>query len=319
MPTPVAFRSGDVGPFEKAGYQVQGTDLPVFYVTNHGAIIEKPEPIHTLLPSERMGVAHMRIGDDTLDWKTLHRLSTSDDPDERPIIHLKGWNRWPPWARATPWQDRPTQLAREIRIPGIVAAERDTDFDDEKLRSAGIRLVYPTTIGSLQGVKSGVLLEVGFDDTSPNRPVTISSWAYDTAVARGVSVRDNRALDVLCYEPSHTFVEKLQTLSTKYRGLPDTGRLPPNFLRHYYDVYCLLAQSDVLEFVGTPAYEVRKRQRFRAEDELVIARNPAFVLADRSRRRAFAAEYARTAALYYQGQPSFEDIVARIHAHIERL
>jgi hypothetical protein len=101
--------------------------------------------------------------------------------------------------------------------------------------------------------------------------------------------------------------------------LPDTGRLPPNFLRHYYDVYCLLAQSDVLEFVGTPAYEVRKRQRFRAEDELVIARNPAFVLADRSRRRAFAAEYARTAALYYQGQPSFEDIVARIHAHIERL
>jgi esterase/lipase superfamily enzyme len=92
MPTPVSFRSGDADPFEKAGYQVQGTDLPVFYVTNRGAVIEKPEPIHTLLPSERlrMGVAHMRIGDDTLDWDTLHRLSTSDDPDERPIIHLKG-------------------------------------------------------------------------------------------------------------------------------------------------------------------------------------------------------------------------------------
>lgn len=92
MPTPVSFRSGDVDPFAKAGYQVQGTDLPVFYVTNRGAVIEKPEPIHTLLPSERlrMGVAHMRIGDDTLDWETLHRLSTSDDPDERPIVHLKG-------------------------------------------------------------------------------------------------------------------------------------------------------------------------------------------------------------------------------------
>ena len=91
MPTPVSFRSGDVDPFAKAGYQVQGTDLPVFYVTNRGAVIEKPEPIHTLLPSERlrMGVAHMRIGDDTLDWETLHRLSTSDDPDERPIVHLK--------------------------------------------------------------------------------------------------------------------------------------------------------------------------------------------------------------------------------------
>jgi hypothetical protein len=134
-----------------------------------------------------------------------------------------------------------------------------------------------------------------------------------------VSVRDNRALDVLCYEPSQTFVEKLQTLSTKYRGLPETGRLPPNFLRHYYDVYCLLAQPDVLAFIGTPAYEARKRQRFRAADELVIARNPAFVLADQSQRRTFAAEYSRTAALYYQGQPPFEDIVARMHAHIERM
>ncbi|MCE2690229.1 MAG: nucleotidyl transferase AbiEii/AbiGii toxin family protein [Rubrivivax sp.] len=210
-------------------------------------------------------------------------------------------------------------LTRNIQIPGIVAVERDTDFDDEKLRSAGIRLVYPTTLGSLQGVKSGVLLEVGFDDTAPNRPVTISSWAYDTAVARGVLVGDNRALDVLCYEPSHTFVEKLQTLSTKYRGLPETGRLPPNFLRHYYDVYCLLGLPEVLDFIGTPAYEARKRQRFRAADERVIARNPAFVLADPSRRTTFAAEYARTAALYYQGQPPFEDIVARIHQHIERL
>jgi hypothetical protein len=32
-------------------------------------------------------------------------------------------------------------LATEVRIPGIVAAERDTNFDDGKLRSAGIRLV----------------------------------------------------------------------------------------------------------------------------------------------------------------------------------
>ena len=141
-------------------------------------------------------------------------------------------------------------LAGEIRIPGIVAAERDADFDDEKLRSAGIRLVYPTALGSLQGIKSGVLLEVGFDDTAPNRPVTISSWAYEAAVSRGVAVIDNRAAGVPCYAPTHTFVEKLQTLSTKYRSLPETGRLPPNFLRHYYDVYCLLGQPEVLAYIG---------------------------------------------------------------------
>jgi len=90
MPTPVTFRTGEVDPFETAGTTAHGTDVPVLYVTNRGAIVEAPEPIHTILPSERlrMGVAHVRIGDDTLDWETLHRLSTSDDPDERPIVKL---------------------------------------------------------------------------------------------------------------------------------------------------------------------------------------------------------------------------------------
>lgn len=91
MPTPVSFRSGDVDPFAHAGTTASGTDVPVLYATNRGAVIEKPEPVHTILPSERlrMGVAHVRIGDDTLDWDMLHRLSTSDDPDERPIVRLK--------------------------------------------------------------------------------------------------------------------------------------------------------------------------------------------------------------------------------------
>jgi esterase/lipase superfamily enzyme len=90
MPTPVAFRTGAVDPFEKAGSTAKGTDVPVFYVTNRGAVIEYPTPIYTILPSERlrMGVAHVRIGDGTLDWETLHRLSTSDDPDQRPVVEL---------------------------------------------------------------------------------------------------------------------------------------------------------------------------------------------------------------------------------------
>lgn len=90
MPTPVSFRDGDVDPFAAAGEKLLGTDVPVLYATNRGAVIEKPEPIHTLLPSERlrMGVAHVRIGDDTLSWEDLHRLSTSDDPDERPLVTL---------------------------------------------------------------------------------------------------------------------------------------------------------------------------------------------------------------------------------------
>lgn len=90
MPTPVSFRSGEVDPFAVAGNKLLGTDVPVLYATNRGAVVEKPEPVHTVLPSERlrMGVAHVRIGDETLTWEALHRLSTSDDPDERPIVQL---------------------------------------------------------------------------------------------------------------------------------------------------------------------------------------------------------------------------------------
>jgi len=136
------------------------------------------------------------------------------------------------------------------------------------------------------------------------------------AVERGVAVKDNRAVAVPCYAPTHTFVEKLQTISTKYRRLDETQAFPANFLRHYHDVYCLLGLEEVQAFMRTPAYQARKAQRFRTGDEQAIARNPAFSLADAAQRQRFAQEYRKTAALYYQGQPDFEALMDRIHQHI---
>lgn len=211
------------------------------------------------------------------------------------------------------------ELAARIHIRGIVGVERDAQFDDDKMRSAGIRLIYAPRAAALAGIKDGILLELGFDDTAPNRPVTVSSWALDAALARGVEVADNRAVDVPCYAPTHTFVEKLQTISTKYRRLDEAQAFPANFLRHYYDVYCLLGLEEVQAFVRTPAYTERKTQRFRTGDEQVIAHNPAFVLADLEQRERFALEYRKTAALYYQGQPDFEELLARIHQYADVL
>lgn len=210
-------------------------------------------------------------------------------------------------------------LSQHIRIPGIEAVERDTAFDDEKMRSAGIRLRYPNRVGQQRGIKDGILLELGFDDTTPNRPVTISSWAYDAAVSAGVQIQDNRAVDVPCYLPTYTFVEKLQTVSTKYRLQKAGDAFPANFMRHYYDIYSLLTLSEVQEFIGTPAYEARKIQRFRSGDELVAAKNPAFLLEDPDERARFAKEYQKTAALYYNGQPDLDDILSRIHQFIGKM
>ncbi len=211
------------------------------------------------------------------------------------------------------------ELAKRISIPGIDSVERDTFFDDEKMRSAGIRLSYSPRAAALAGVKDGILLELGFDDTAPNRPVTISSWALDFAIARGIQVFDNRAVNVPCYAPTHTFVEKLQTISTKYRRLAEAKEFPANFLRHYYVVYCLLDLQEVQEFMKAPAYQERKQQRFRTGDELTISKNPAFTLSDLKQRELFAREYRKSSALYYQGQPDFDQLLARIGKHLNSM
>lgn len=130
MPTPVAFRSGDVDPFEQAGYEASGTHVPVLYATNRGAVIEWPEPIHTILPSKtlRMGVADVRIGDGTLDWETLHRLSTSDDPAERPIVRLERLEQMAALAPDPGAEDSRAVRAFVAFIDQAIAASRNTEL-----------------------------------------------------------------------------------------------------------------------------------------------------------------------------------------------
>ncbi len=211
------------------------------------------------------------------------------------------------------------QLAQTIAIDGLTAVERDPEFDNERYTSGGIRLLYPTVGAPIAGVKTGILLEVGFDDVTPNAPRTISSWAYDLAVRQGVEVIDNRAKDVACYSPGHTLVEKLQAISTKYRRRQDTGEFPPNFMRHYYDVHSLLLLEEVQAFVGTEAYKAHKQKRFPKADDPDLTTNPAFTLPDVAVRQELKAAYERSSALYYQGQPPFEDILATINRWAPRL
>ena len=209
-------------------------------------------------------------------------------------------------------------LAGTITIDGIRSIERDTEFDNETYRSGGIRLYYPERTGMSSALKDGVLLEAGFDTVAPNVHKDISSWAYDYASSR-VKLIDNRALAVPCYEPGYTLVEKLQTISTKYRKQQETGQFPANFLRHYYDVYCLLDQPDVQAFLATDAYRAHKQQRFPKADIQDISANPAFKLSEPETFRLYERAYERTSALYYHRRPGLKEILARIASYAERL
>ena len=211
-------------------------------------------------------------------------------------------------------------LTAEISIPGVVSVERDAAFDDEKMRNAGIRLYYAARNPVPPGVKEGILLEAGFDLTAPNRPCTITSWALEYAMTHdGTDILDNRARNVACYEPGYTFVEKLQTISTKYRQQQKTGSWPQSFIRHYYDIFCLLQSKDVQTFVGTPEYVRHKMVRFRQQDQSNIEQNEAFLLRDPDIRKQFERAYMTTSSLYYREMPSFSEILDAIQSVANRL
>lgn len=213
-------------------------------------------------------------------------------------------------------------LAGNIKIDGIISIERDESFDDEtSYRSGGIRLHYKSYTANMDGVKEGILLEVGFDDVTPNQALTISSWAYEYSKGLpGLDIIDNRAVEIKCYDYRYTFVEKLQTVVRKFRVERETGVINPNFLRQYYDLYELLGRKDVVDFLGSDEYLQHKNRRFSQKD-LAIPLNEfeGFLFTEKTLLESFAARYQKTKALYYQGQPAFEEILARIKMHIDAL
>lgn len=207
-------------------------------------------------------------------------------------------------------------------INGIVLTERDTSYDDEQYRSGGIKLCYNSNVEQRQ-IKN-ILLEVGFDNVSPNNPVDITSWAYEYAIPiEDVNVIDNRAKKVNCYHPGYTFVEKLQAITKKYRQHKEQGTPSiQDFVRHYYDVYCLLQSNTVQDFIGTDKYREHKEERFRGADRnsIVISENEAFLLSKGEKiYDAYEKAYQSTSQLYYGNQPPFEIIMTTIKCWVNRL
>ena len=212
-------------------------------------------------------------------------------------------------------------LAENIKIEGIRKIVRDTDFDDEKLyRGGGIRLYYKDALPFKGGLKEGLLLEVGFDNVTPNTALTISSWALEFARKNNMKVVDNRAKDIKCYHPGYTFVEKLQTIITKFRQFQDSGQLAKNFIRHYYDIACLLDVEEVQAFIGTLEYQQHKKDRFRGKDkEIPVKNQEAFLLKNYEVKNLFEKEYQNISALYYREQISLDEILQKIAENLNKL
>lgn len=226
---------------------------------------------------------------------------------EQHVLSRKGFYDW---------------LAANLQINGIEKAERDTAFDDEDAyRSGGIRLLYDSLTEPITGVKSGILLEAGFDTVTPNMECSISSWALDYALKGEVpGIINNQAIAIACYHPGYTFVEKLQTIATKFRKELEGAAKQLNYMRQYYDIYCLLNHPEVQSFIGKSEYEAHKQKHFPKLDlQVPILENEAFLLSDPEIRADFTKRYEATKNLYYQGQPPFEEVLARIKNNLMKL
>jgi predicted nucleotidyltransferase component of viral defense system len=278
------------------------------------ALIEKDYWImHCLYGLQQIGLTFELKGGTSLSkgFQIIHRFSEDIDirieppagmdvktnPNHTKPAHIKSRADFYEW------------LTRTIKIDGIVSVERDRSADNKDLFSAGIRLAYTNTPTPVEGLREGVLLEAGFAKVTPNEPKDISSWAYDYAASK-VDIIDNRAKAVACYDPGFTLVEKLQTISAKYRRQQERGEMPVT--RHYYDVYCLLRQPSVQTFVGTAAYRQHKDEHFPTADNKNIRDNPAFQLKDAETRALYKQAYEASSALYYQGKPTFDEILATV-------
>jgi hypothetical protein len=287
------------------------------------ALVEKDYWImHCLYGLQQLGLTFQLKGGTSLSkgFQVINRFSEDIDiriepPPGRDV--KTGRNQTKP-VQVQSRRDFYDWLATTIRIDGIEKVERDTALDNQALFRAGIRLAYKSVTGRLEGLREGVLLELGFDDVTPNTAKDISSWAYDYAADK-VDIIDNRAKGVACYDLRYTFVEKLQTVSTKFRLQQQSGESPVGFMRHYYDVYALLQRPDVQAFIGTEAYRTHKAKRFRGADNPNIAQNEAFILSDPKTRKTYEEAFAASGALYYGAKPSFDQILGEIKKWIDRL
>ncbi len=211
-------------------------------------------------------------------------------------------------------------LAKKIKIQGITSVDRDSEFDDKKMRSGGLRLYYKSLFDPIEGLKDGILLEVGFAKITPNEPLDISSWLVEKTIAfkKFNEFKDNRAINVRCYNPEYTFIEKLSAISTKYKKYVLEEEKPANFLRHYYDIHQLLHEKRVIDFIGSEKYHKHKNTFFK-EGERDLTKNDAFIITDLMTKSELEEVFKNTESLYYSSRPSLKEILKNILIFLSKL
>ena len=131
MPTPTALSTGEIDPFAKNPVLEKDTRLPVLFATNRVPLGTADARAYTIFASDtvRLGLATLRIGDETLDWESLRAISSGGEVKKRPPLLLDHIEEW----AAIDFEDGETALSPEAgrffdAINQALAESRDKDL-----------------------------------------------------------------------------------------------------------------------------------------------------------------------------------------------
>ncbi len=96
MPTPTALSTGEINPFATNPVLDKDTRIPVFFATNRVPYGTADSRAYTLFAGDtvQLGLATLRIGDESLDWAGLHAISSGGEVEERPPLVLDKIDEW---------------------------------------------------------------------------------------------------------------------------------------------------------------------------------------------------------------------------------
>jgi len=187
-------------------------------------------------------------------WNLIQRFSEDID------IFLDPLAFEPPLAKRS--------IDRELRnLRDAVAAHPGLQFVPEESQTIGgfgrnDRFSYNQIHGGPGEVANRVLLEAGAaSGREPAATVELRSYLSQFFQEKGVSfgAEDEGPFPMRLLHFRRTFVEKMFAIHSKVEILKRDGRALGTYARHYYDLFQLAAQTEVLDMLRSAEYEQIKQ------------------------------------------------------------
>jgi len=239
-----------------------------------------------------------------------------ENPELPPVANWRSTSKNPVLARRAYF----TALRERLQVPGT-QVEEDPALRDEHWRSATFKVTYQKrSAGALPAaMRPYVQLEVGSARITPGEPRLLTSWVHefvDSQGRLGTEFTANLPGDVHCVSPLVTLLEKIEAITRRFHREPIE---PPAFVRHFEDVYHILASlspsdMDRIREIRAQMHEVGDLRYPPNPDDAVWAYDPTLEAWGRIEQA-----WEDTAGLFWGPRVAVKDCVTQIRSFLADL